>query len=295
MSVASSPSALARFRSSSLRQAAELALAGAFGALFGLKFYTDLIQANNVYVRDAWAGMAIGGTIGFFLNAAGPLREGAWLKLARKATWGALAGALGGAIGLPIGELVGGWFQGGLAGRSLAWAILGLGIGISQGLAERSRQRLVFGVLGGTIGGLVGGLLFEALKRAMGNRNTLSQGIGIVIVGAGLGLFLALVEQALRRAWVQVQSGRQEGRVYLLARKKSVLGLDERAEVGIFGDPQVVRCHAEVESTPQGYILHNHAPSGRTRVNGKVVGASEALHDGDRIEVGQTRLVFRQR
>ena len=38
-----------------------------------------------------------------------------------------------------------------------------------------------------------------------------------MILGAGLGLFLALVEQALRRAWVQVLRGRQEGRIYLLA------------------------------------------------------------------------------
>ena len=74
----------------------------------------------------------IGGTIAFFLNAAGPLRDGAWLKLGRSATWGTLAGAAGGAAGLVLGELVIGWFQGGLIGRALSWAILGLGIGISQ-------------------------------------------------------------------------------------------------------------------------------------------------------------------
>ena len=81
--------------------------------------------------------MAIGGTIGFFLNAWGPFRDGAWLKLAREATWGAIAGAAGGAVGLVVGELVLGTFRGGLAGRSVSWAILGLGIGASQGLATR--------------------------------------------------------------------------------------------------------------------------------------------------------------
>ena len=35
----------------------------------------------------------------------------------------------------------------------------------------------------------------------------LGQGLGIAILGGGLGLFLALVEQALRRAWVQVLAG----------------------------------------------------------------------------------------
>ncbi len=95
--------------------------------------------------------------------------------------------------------------------------MLGLGIGLGQGLADRSRERLVYGLIGGGLGGFVGGFLFEWLRVAMGNRPDLSQALGIVILGAGLGLCLALVEQVLRRAWVQVQNGRQEGRIYLLA------------------------------------------------------------------------------
>ncbi len=55
------------------------------------------------------------------------------------------------------------------------------------------------------------------------------------------------MEQVLRRAWVQVISGRQEGRVYLLGRKVSTLKLDERADVGLFGDRGVARRHAEIE------------------------------------------------
>jgi hypothetical protein len=287
-----------KYRSASLRQAYDLALAGAIGAVFGLYLYVELVRADNVLVRDALAGLAIGGTIGFFLNAHGPFRDGAWLKLARTATWGALAGAIGGAAGLVIGEYVLGRFQGGLIGRAVSWAVLGLGIGVSQGLAERSRQRLIYGLIGGGLGGLVGGYLFEWLRQAFGSKEgemKLSQGLGIVILGAGLGLFLALVEQVLRRAWVQVLRGRQEGRAYLLSHKVSRLGLDERAEVGLFGDPKVARRHAEIEATAQGYLLRDFAPSGATRVNGVVVAGSQPLHDGDRIELGQTLLVFRQR
>ncbi|WP_406696648.1 FHA domain-containing protein [Singulisphaera sp. Ch08] len=297
MSVASKPVPLARSRFVNVRQAYDLALAGALGAIFGLYLYVELVRADSVLVRDALAGVAIGGTIGFFLNAAGPFRDGAWIKLSRASTWGALAGAAGGALGLVLGESVIGWFQGGLVGRALSWAVLGLGIGVSQGLAERSRQRLVYGLLGGGLGGLVGGYLFEWLRQSLGHRynNSLGQGLGIVILGAGLGLFLALVEQVLRRAWIQVISGRQEGRVYLLARKVSALGLDERAEVGLFGDRAVARRHAEIESTAKGYVLRNHAPSGRTRVNGTVIDDIHILSNGDRIELGQTMLVFRQR
>ena len=105
----------------------------------------------------------------------------------------------------------------------------------------------------------------------------MSQALGIVILGAGLGLCLALVEQVLRRAWVQVQSGRQEGRIYLLAHRRCRLGLDERAEIGIFGDPAVARQHAEIEATPGGYVLHQVADKASTRVNGTPVAKTPVI------------------
>ena len=199
------------------------------------------------------------------------------------------------AIGLVIGEFVLGGFQGGLIGRAVSWAILGLGVGVSQGLASRSWQRLGYGLIGGTIGGFVGGFLFEAMRKGMGNRYDLGQGIGIVMLGAGLGLSLALVEQVLRRAWVQVLRGRQEGRSYLLASKTSALGLDEKAEVGLFGDPTVARKHAEIAVDGRDYVLKSLAASGRTKVNGEVVVGPRKLLNGDRIELGQTLLLFRRR
>lgn len=281
--------------SAGVRHAYALSLAGALGGVFGLYLYVELVHAEALYVRDAMAGAVIGGAIGYFLNASGPLRDGAWMKLGRAATWGALAGAAGGAAGLVVGEFVLGRFQGGLIGRAASWAILGLGIGVSQGLAERSRQRLIYGLIGGGLGGFVGGYLFEALRLGLGNRYDVSQGLGVAILGAGLGFFLALVEQVLRRAWVLVLNGRQEGRAYLLAPRRSAIGLDERAEVGLFGDRLVARRHAEIEATPQGYILHSHAPAGRTKLNGAVVDGPRPLRDGDRIELGRTLLVFRQR
>jgi hypothetical protein len=292
---ASTGAALSRLLRGNVRQAYDLAITGALGALFGLYLYVELVHAQSVYVRDGLAGLLIGGSLGVFLNAYGPLRDGAWNKLARAVAWGVPAAALGGAIGLVTGELVIGLLKGGLLGRALSWAVLGLGIGLGQGVADRSRDRLIFGLLGGGIGGFLGGFLFEWLRVALGNRFELSQAVGIVILGAGLGLCLALVEQALRRAWVQVASGRQEGRMYLLAHKKCRLGLDERAEIGIFGDPSVARRHAEIEATGAGYVLHQLAQSATTRVNGQAVTDRRALHDGDRIELGRTQMIFRHR
>jgi hypothetical protein len=278
-----------------LRQAYDLAMTGALGALFGLYLYVECVQAESVYIRDLLAGLLIGGSLGVFLNAYGPLRDGAWLKLSRAVALGAPAAAAGGAIGLVAGEVVIGVLQGGPLGRALSWAVLGLGIGLGQGIADRSRDRLVYGLIGGGLGGFLGGFLFECLRGALGERLDLGQAVGIVTLGAGLGLCLALVEQAMRRAWVQVISGRQEGRIYLLSHGRTRLGLDERAEVGLFGDPSVARQHAEIESTAGGYMLRGLAAAGTTRVNGEAVAAPRPLRDGDRIELGRVPLVFRQR
>jgi hypothetical protein len=95
--------------------------------------------------------------------------------------------------------------------------------------ADRSRQRLIYGLLGGPIGGF----LFEWLRVALADRLDGGQAVGIVVLGAGLGLCRVLVEKVLRRAWVELQSRRQEGRIYLVARPRCRLGLDERAEKGI--------------------------------------------------------------
>lgn len=290
-----SPVTRIRSLSVNLRQAFDLSLAGAIGAIFGLFLYVELVRTDSIWLRDALAGVAIGGSIGYVLNAAGPLRDGAWLALARSASLGAAAGAIGGAVGLILGEYILGGFQGGLIGRAVSWSVLGLGIGASQGLAYRSVQKLTFGLVGGGLGGLLGGYLFEWLREGFGNRYDLGQGLGILLLGAGLGLGLALVEQALRKAWVVVLRGRQEGRAYLLSRRRCALGLDERAEVGLFGDPTVARRHAEIEARGDGYILHALASPGQTRVNGQPVAGSRPLVDGDKIELGNTWIVFRRR
>jgi hypothetical protein len=290
-----------RLARANLRHAFDLALAGGLGALIGLYLYVEMVQAESVYIRDALAGAMIGGSLGVFLNAYGPWRDGSWLKLARSVSWGAPAAALGGAVGLVLGELVIGLVRGGLLGRALSWAVLGLGIGLGQGLADRSRDRLAYGLAGGGIGGFVGGLLFEWLRAAGGREFGATgavgiiQAVGIVVMGAGLGLCLALVEQALRRSWIQVLSGRQEGRIYLLDHPSSRLGLDERAEIGIFGDATVARTHARIDATGSGFALHPLTHQHSTRVNGNPTSTVHSLRDGDRIELGRTLLVFRQR
>lgn len=285
----------ARAARADLRQAYDLALLGGLGALFGLYLYVECVDAQNVYWRDTWAGLLIGGSMGVFLSAYRPIRDGSWTRLSRAVVAVTPAAALGGAIGLVLGEAVIGLLQGGLLGRALSWAVLGLGIGLGQGIADRSRDRLVYGLIGGGLGGFVGGFLFEWLRVALGDRHDIGQAVGIVTLGAGLGLCLALVEQVMRQAWLQVVNGRQEGRIFLISRSPCRIGLDEHAEIGLFGDASVARQHAEIEESAAGFVLHDRAGSARTRVGGDPVHGPRVLRDGDRIELGNTVMVFRQR
>lgn len=275
-------------------RAVQLAFAGAIGGVCGLFLYTELVRTSSLYLRDALAGAAIGGTLGFLLNAAEPFRDRAWLKLGREAGWATLFGAAGGALGLVIGEAILGGFRGGLAGRTVSWSILGLFIGVSQGVAGRSAQRARHGALGGLIGGAAGGFLFELLREKLGpERYDLSQGLGMALLGAGLGGALALVEQALTRAWVVVQNGRQEGRAFPLDRPAVRLGRDEHTDVGLFGDMSVARDHAEIRREDGHYRLYPRDPGRKTAINGQPVAAPAPLRDGDLIDLGSTRLRFR--
>ncbi len=153
----------------------------------------------------------------------------------------------------------------------------------------------MYGLIGGGLGGFVGGFLFEWLRVALADRLDMSQALGIVILGAGLGLCSGAGRAGVAPGVGSGAERRQEGRIYLLAQRRCRLGLDERAEIGIFGDPAVARQHAEIEATPGGYFLHHLAAQSATRVNGTPVAKHQSLKDGDRIELGHTLLIFRQR
>ena len=115
------------------------------------------------------------------------------------------------------------------------------------------------------------------------------------LIPASENLGVASVEQALRRVWVQVLNGRQEGRSYSLGRGVSSFGLNEHATVGLFGDPSVARSHAEIEISTSGVTLKNLDVDGRTKRNGQPMAGSSPLQDGDTFELGGTRLIFRNR
>lgn len=56
---------------------------------------------------------------------------------------------------------------------------------------------------------------------------------------------------------------------------------------------KVSRLHAVVERFPSGWTIRDLGSTNGTTVNGAVLRQAQLLHDGDRIEIGPARLVFR--
>ncbi|WP_191564189.1 FHA domain-containing protein, partial [Janibacter melonis] len=90
--------------------------------------------------------------------------------------------------------------------------------------------------------------------------------------------------------WLEV-----DGERYPLMSAMTVLGRDESADV-VLDDPGISRRHAEVRVTNDGphqvAHLRDLGSTNGSYVNGEQVDACP-LHDGDRITVGRTSVIFR--
>lgn len=293
------------------------ALFGALGGLIGWVLFGAFGDKHSAHAGQWLLGGAfLGGFIGYFIVGAEALRDRSLARFCRLASYGVLLGAAGGALGMWLGEqvnyfLVGkliDWF-GGRPGfrivgevfsRGLGWLLLGAAVGLSEGIAARSRAKLVYGTLGGALGGLVGGAVYglvKALERDPASAFALwGEALGLMILGASIGAFSALVQAAFQPALVRVLRGWQEGREYPLLKDETLLGRDEQADIALFRDMRVEKKHAVVRRKENRYLLVNRgAPTEYTRVNDTPVADERALEDGDRVQLGNIVLRFQRR
>lgn len=202
--------------------------------------------------------------------------------------------------------------------RAVTFAVFGPFIGLAAGAATLSRKRALHGMLGGLIGGLLAGILFDPLAKVLaplmsplaagGAAGTVeingqhyyeaggpSRTLGFTLLGLFTGLFIGLVSELLKQGWVRVLAGKNEGRDYILDKPLTVIGRDERADVPVFGDPSLMPQHAAIRlENGRHFLLAGGAPPPPV-VNGQVVQQKQILKDGDMIQLGQVRLLFRER
>jgi pSer/pThr/pTyr-binding forkhead associated (FHA) protein len=287
-----------------------------FGAVGGVLawFVNEPFISDDITRAVDWGEIARFGSLsGLFIGAmiglATGLSLGTGKHILRAVALGAGVGAIGGWVGLTVGQILFGVLGatvpllGLIVGRILGWSAFGALIGLSEGLIARSPKRILNGLLGGAIGGALGGALFDFLAftlgsvfgfalRAEGEAGAPSRAVGLTLIGAGIGLFIGLLEWLTRAAWVRVLYGRNEGKDYPIDRDGAYLGRDELADVPLRGDPQVAPRHAEIRMEGGGYVLVPLAPMA---VNGQPISAPVELNDGDLLQIGSFRVQFQLR
>jgi pSer/pThr/pTyr-binding forkhead associated (FHA) protein len=199
----------------------------------------------------------------------------------------------GGAQFSPAGEMVAGSIAILVFARIIGWTIDGMLVGLGVGLATGVGPNIVKGLLGGMAGGAVGGIFFDLIGWITGG-GMAARFFGESVIGLAIGLFIGLVQELTKAAWVTVEQGRLRGRQYRIEGPRASIGRAEENPVGLFGDPSVQPRHALIERRGADYAIKNLAIQDGTFVNGTRIETVD-LHDGDRINIGGYEMKFHLR
>lgn len=286
-----------------------------WGAVAGLGGWAlgRLFPVDSTVLEASLKGMFVGMVLGVILVLVDLAFTSVRLEAVLSVPTGWLVGAVGGLAGGAIGQSLFGVTQWS-AFLIFGWTLTGLLIGASPGAfgylaalmrgedSSGARRKLLNGVMGGTIGGLLGGgfflLLASGWASMLGDRaNSFwsPSAIGFAILGACIGLLIGLAQVVLMDAWVKVEAGFRAGREMILSRAETTIGRAEGCDIPLFGDGGVEKLHARIKSTGGGYFIQDAGTAGGTFVNGEPVEGWRMLHDGDRIQMGRSSLLFKER
>lgn len=289
------------------------AMIGAIGGWIGWMLFGEWCSPDwSWHTLALCAGLIIGACIGLGLAAIEALVDQSLIRFVRYGAVGIVLGGLGGAAGCWLGE----WVNysivatigakgtvatvGSVLARMLGWALFGCAVGMCEGVALLSRRKIIYGAIGGSLGGALGGVVFGVLLAAFqpGETSYLwGQALGLVILGALIGLLRALVEEVLKPAAIRVVQGWHEGREYPLVKDRTVLGRDEAVDILLLRDMAVVKRHAMLCRDGKRYLLQRLEGSPQdTRVNEQIVQDQHEVQHGDKIQLGSTvvRMVMKQ-
>lgn len=280
---------------------------GAIGGLAGWAVITlalrfEITSTPLLLLKDALLGALVGLCIGLALGAADQTTDG-WAR--RKFPRIGLSGLIGfgaGLVGLVIGEVIFLWAGGGVWPRAVGWAIFGLLLGVGQWSVTGLQNKGVYAGLGGLLGGLIGGATYERLSLALlglgaGREIALTVGgaVGLVILGACIGLFIGLVETILRRAWLRCLYGPLEGKTFTLDSSRPIitLGRSDACDIMLRHDPEVGAVHAAIATNSGAFTLTPRDGPVMLRTAAAIqLVTTRILQPGDTIQIGRSRFVF---
>ncbi len=274
------------------------AILGAIGGLLGWQVsdWLGLSFAPSVYLSDVIVGAVIGLSVGLLIGATEGIMSRSPERTLRACLIGGPLGALAGAIGLPLGEFIFQVVGAEVPGRAIGWGLFGLLIGLAEGVTGGTQMWK--GALGGFIGGVVGGVLLEAARLRL-NDPLIGKGAGLVLLGASVGAFIALIVVLLSRAWIQVASGKLKGAEFILDKfmhaggPSAIIGSDTlKADIAL-PDPEIAPQHAMLTGAETHFNIKDMSMKG-TYINNRRVQQTR-LSDGTRIRMGSTDLIYHER
>ncbi|MBM3496008.1 MAG: FHA domain-containing protein [Armatimonadetes bacterium] len=308
-------------------------LLGAIGGFLGFALQERLITHDAVLTPLVSDMMRLGAMVGAMLGIAIGSVEGVVVGSANRLARGAILGGMIGVVGGMFGMYVGGFvytmalfgkdaflldqsrnlldFTHSVLARALGWTFLGAFPGLAAGAATMSQKRTMHGLAGGLIGGFLGGFAFNLVANLFaqpiqGMAAAASSGpqiieiggpsraVGFTAIGAFTGLFIGLVDELLKQAWVRVLVGTNEGKDFIISKSLTIIGRDERADIPVFADPSLTAQHAAIRIDQNRHVLHDGGSPVGSMVNGQRV-KQAVLRDGDMIQLGQVRLLFREK
>jgi hypothetical protein len=132
--------------------------------------------------------------------------------------------------------------------------------------------------------------------------------LALLALGACIGVAIAYVVEVLKRAWLEVLDGKLAGNEYNVTKyvdpvlgrhRPGVVGSDQwRAQIYLPGDKDISPLHATINfanGAPTLTVMPQARGRTTTLINGRRLAASSPLSDGDRLQFGSTRVLYRQK
>lgn len=174
--------------------------------------------------------------------------------------------------------------------RILGWTFMGAVLGIVEGVRARSIRRALFGAAGGTLGGLAGGLFFEGLNTTNVSVSLLRL-FGFCILGIFIGGGFSLLESLGRFGILKVMNGRYKGKEFILSKRTTSIGTENRCDISIPGDPDMQPFHAQVVRKNREMAVERKTDKASLLVNDKSC-ETQRLKYEDVVRIGSTVIRF---